>query len=181
MTQRGFLRKSAKRVFMTVCACLVLLAGLTGCDELGTSSTTAKPPLVSSDISSQPVSSQEESTPSSEPTSQVGEVLSSQTPSATPVQSKPATVTSKPAENKTPGTVASKPAGTTVTPQKPSATPSKAPAINNPKPPQSQMVWVVSKGKKYHSSPSCSNMKNPYQVTIENAKSSGRTPCSKCY
>lgn len=45
----------------------------------------------------------------------------------------------------------------------------------------STMVWIPKSGKKYHSSSSCSNMKNPSQVTIEKAQSLGYTPCSKCY
>lgn len=43
------------------------------------------------------------------------------------------------------------------------------------------MVWIPKSGKKYHRSSSCSNMKNPSQVTIEKAQSLGYTPCSKCY
>lgn len=43
------------------------------------------------------------------------------------------------------------------------------------------MVWVSGKGKKYHSKSSCSEMKNPYQISLEDAQSGGRTPCSKCY
>lgn len=43
------------------------------------------------------------------------------------------------------------------------------------------MVWIPKSGKKYHRNSSCSNMKNPSQVTIEKAQSLGYTPCSKCY
>lgn len=42
----------------------------------------------------------------------------------------------------------------------------------------SQTVYWTANGKKYHSSPTCSNMKNPMSGTISQ---SGRTPCSKCY
>ena len=45
----------------------------------------------------------------------------------------------------------------------------------------STMVWIPKSGKKYHRSSSCSNMKNPSQVTLEKAQSLGSTPCSKCY
>ena len=45
----------------------------------------------------------------------------------------------------------------------------------------STMVWIPKSGKKYHRSSSCSNMKNPSQVTPEKAQSLGYTPCSKCY
>lgn len=44
-----------------------------------------------------------------------------------------------------------------------------------------EMVWVSRKGKKYHSNPDCSNMKNPSHITLDEAISSGRGPCSKCY
>lgn len=43
------------------------------------------------------------------------------------------------------------------------------------------MVWIPKSGKKYHSSKSCSNMKNPSQVTIEEAERLGFEPCKKCY
>ena len=43
------------------------------------------------------------------------------------------------------------------------------------------MVWISGSGKKYHSNPNCSNMKNPSQVPISQAQSSGREPCKKCY
>lgn len=45
----------------------------------------------------------------------------------------------------------------------------------------STMVWIPKSGKKYHRSSSCSNMKNPSQVTLEKAQSLGYTPCRKCY
>ena len=45
----------------------------------------------------------------------------------------------------------------------------------------STKVWVTEKGKKYHCDKNCSNMKNPYQITKEEAINSGRSACSKCY
>lgn len=47
--------------------------------------------------------------------------------------------------------------------------------------PQEQMVWVSQSGSKYHSNSSCSNMKNPTQITISEAKNQGLEPCKKCY
>lgn len=44
-----------------------------------------------------------------------------------------------------------------------------------------EMVWIPKSGKKYHSDPSCSNMKNPSQVTKEEAEDRGYEPCKKCY
>ena len=44
-----------------------------------------------------------------------------------------------------------------------------------------QMVWIPRTGAKYHKKSTCSNMKNPSQVTIEEAKDDGFTACKKCY
>lgn len=43
------------------------------------------------------------------------------------------------------------------------------------------MVWVSKSGSKYHSKSSCSNMKNPSQISLDTAKSRGLGACSKCY
>lgn len=45
---------------------------------------------------------------------------------------------------------------------------------------QEPMVWISGSGTKYHSRSSCSNMRDPWQVTISEAQSIGRTPCKKC-
>lgn len=47
--------------------------------------------------------------------------------------------------------------------------------------PSEPMVWISHTGKKYHSSPYCSNMKGPSQVSLSEAQKRGKTPCSKCY
>lgn len=44
-----------------------------------------------------------------------------------------------------------------------------------------EMVWIPRTGHKYHSNPSCSNMKNPTQVTRAEAENRGYGACSKCY
>lgn len=44
-----------------------------------------------------------------------------------------------------------------------------------------QMVWIPNSGSKYHSNAGCSNMKNPTQVTIDQAVNMGYQPCKKCY
>ena len=43
------------------------------------------------------------------------------------------------------------------------------------------MVWIPNSGKKYHSKSSCSNMKNPTQVTESEAIRRGYGKCSKCW
>lgn len=42
------------------------------------------------------------------------------------------------------------------------------------------LVWVPLSGSKYHSKSTCSNMKNPRQVTLAEALSCGFTPCKRC-
>lgn len=44
-----------------------------------------------------------------------------------------------------------------------------------------RMVWIPTNGgTKYHSRSSCSKMKDPIQVTLEEAQALGFTPCKKC-
>lgn len=47
--------------------------------------------------------------------------------------------------------------------------------------PKADMVWIPKSGKKYHSHSGCSNMKDPSQVTKEEAEDRGYTPCKKCW
>lgn len=42
------------------------------------------------------------------------------------------------------------------------------------------MVWIPKSGSKYHSSSTCSNMKNPQEVTLSQAISRGYDPCKRC-
>ncbi len=44
-----------------------------------------------------------------------------------------------------------------------------------------ETVWIPRTGSKYHSNPNCSNMKDPTQVTRQEAQSRGYEPCKKCY
>ena len=62
-------------------------------------------------------------------------------------------------------------------PAQPVPTPEPVPQ----QPSQGNMVWISGSGKKYHSNPNCSGMKNPWQVSIGEAQSMGREPCKKCY
>ncbi len=45
----------------------------------------------------------------------------------------------------------------------------------------SSMVWIPKSGSRYHSTPSCSGMKNPTQISLSEAQSKGYTPCQRCY
>jgi hypothetical protein len=43
-------------------------------------------------------------------------------------------------------------------------------------------VWIAGPdGKKYHSSPTCSGMKNPVRITLDEAIRRVVEPCKKCY
>lgn len=42
-------------------------------------------------------------------------------------------------------------------------------------------VWIPNSGSKYHRYSSCSNMRNPRNVSENQAISMGYTPCKKCY
>ena len=45
-----------------------------------------------------------------------------------------------------------------------------------------EMVWIPTNGgTKYHSRASCSNMKDPQQVPLSEAKAQGFTPCKRCH
>lgn len=47
---------------------------------------------------------------------------------------------------------------------------------------QAVMVWIPTHGgTKYHSKSTCSNMDDPEEVTLEEAKAMGFTPCGRCY
>ena len=41
-------------------------------------------------------------------------------------------------------------------------------------------VWCSRSGSKYHYSSTCSGMKNPIAMTLQQAVDSGKQPCSKC-
>ena len=66
-------------------------------------------------------------------------------------------------------------------------TPVESQKIENTQPIQTQessnsaKVWIPNTGSKYHIRSSCSNMKNPTQVTKEAAENMGYDPCKKCY
>jgi DNA-entry nuclease len=44
-----------------------------------------------------------------------------------------------------------------------------------------QMVFIPKTGTKYHSDSTCGTMKDPREVTLEEAEKLGYTPCNKCY
>lgn len=52
---------------------------------------------------------------------------------------------------------------------------------NNVNPPSSGYVWIPYSGSKYHKSSTCSGMRSPRQVTVNEAINLGYGPCSRCY
>lgn len=43
------------------------------------------------------------------------------------------------------------------------------------------MVYVSRTGTKYHRDPTCGNMRDPIEMTLDEALASGRSACQKCY
>ena len=68
-------------------------------------------------------------------------------------------------------------------PSKPttSSTPAQKPQPETSIEQNSQMVWLPKTGSKYHSYSGCSNMKNPRQVSKEEAERLNYEPCKKCW
>lgn len=54
----------------------------------------------------------------------------------------------------------------------------EAPSVDNT---IGTQVYISETGSKYHSKSSCSNMKNPRQVSLSQAQSMGLQPCKKCH
>ena len=61
--------------------------------------------------------------------------------------------------------------------EEPNETPSETTAQRE----EVKMVWIVTTGEKYHKRASCSNMKYPKKVSLEEAERRGYDPCKKCY
>lgn len=100
--------------------------------------------------------------------------LPSPTPTAT------ITCTAEPTATPTAEPTATPTAEPTATPTvEPTAEPAAEPA---PVAEESQeKVWISKTGKRYHSNPSCSGMKSPREITLEEAKRRNLNPCQNCY
>lgn len=61
----------------------------------------------------------------------------------------------------------------------PAPTPDPEPEVSTEQ--TTQMVWIPNSGSKYHSYSGCSNMKNPRQVSKEEAVRLDYEPCKKCW
>lgn len=157
---------------------------IAGC---GDSSDTAETPPPSVSAVTEPSPSATVTPPPSSSTASTPSPALTPSPSPSPeepepVQETPPANTPSVPEPEDPSALASVPPVSSVAPSVPAA-----PEPNEPEPSVSQaaeqvaMVWISGSGKKYHSNPNCSNMKNPQQVSIDEAIAAGRTACSKCY
>lgn len=64
---------------------------------------------------------------------------------------------------------------------KPVAGSSNSNKTNEEQTPDGDTVWIPKTGSKYHNNPNCSNMKDPLQISKEEAENRGYEPCKKCY
>ena len=98
----------------------------------------------------------------------------------TTVPTEPTTVPTEPVTVPTePVTVATEP---TTVPTEPVIMPTEPTEPSTaPTDPESEMVWIPKSGEKYHTNPTCSNMKDPTQVTKEEAERRGYEPCKRCH
>ena len=185
-----------KKLFALLLACITALT-VVGCstDSGESSKVYADIPEISqtssyeSNVSSDP----ELSEPSSE--SDLSEAAETKAPSS--AASKPASSVSSASKTEAPvnenqsrvssskaPVVSSKPQAAAPSKQE---TVSKKPAADSKAPlhgePQGQNVWIASsgRGRKYHSDPDCSNMKDPIKISLSKAKAQGYTACKKCY
>lgn len=162
---------------------LVMIFSFTGCrtSTEGFSSSGSLADLDDIDSSSSLSLAESEKSSHELSSSQLDGKVEASEPSSVPAPSSsssqaPVVSSSKPNKPQAPAISSSKP-------NSPSSTaPSSKPKPPAPDPkPQGNMVWISKTGKKYHSTPSCSNMKNPSQVSLETAKARGFTACKKCW
>lgn len=194
--------KALKAGILAVAWVLIVLAGGTSDDTTSSSLPVASSSTPSSMIAaSSEVQEEEElpaeSTPTSEPASSQDAEIQGEADSApassqevqTAADSAPAS-----SQESQEAAAASEPAAPAASESAPAASSESAaapapvetapaPVVTTPAPAQQQevMVWISATGSKYHSRSSCSNMKNPSQVTLEQAQALGLTPCKKCY
>ena len=89
-------------------------------------------------------------------------------------------------DSSTPKPNSSTPKPSSSTPQPSSSTPQPDSSAPNPDNTTNdnqkvEMVWVSSSGTKYHSKSTCSGMKSPSQISLEDAKNQGYTSCQRCH
>ena len=124
-------------------------------------------------------------------------VTDSPSPSILPVATNTPKPTNRPVATSTPkptnrpaATSTPKPTSqpTVTSTPKPTNTPTPKPT-SKPKPPVETTkdtsdygtCWITERGKRYHSTSTCSGMKDPIQTSIGNAKDLGYSACGKCW
>ncbi|OUP26947.1 DUF4236 domain-containing protein [Faecalibacterium sp. An192] len=180
--------KALKAGILAVAWVLILLAGSASDDSTSSSlPTSSSGPASSMIAASSEVQEEEnlpaESTPVSEPASSQDAEVQAETDSA-PASSQEPQKEAAASEPAAPAASESAPAVSSESAAAPAPVETApAPVVTTPAPAQQQevMVWISATGSKYHSRSSCSNMKNPSQVTLEQAQALGLTPCKKCY
>lgn len=180
--------KALKAGILAVAWVLIVLAGSASDDSASSSLPTASSGPASSMIAASSEVQEEEnlpaeSTPASEPASSQDVEVQSETDSA-PASSQESQEAAAASEPTAPAASESIPAVSSESAAAPAPVETApAPVVTTPAPAQQQevMVWISATGSKYHSRSSCSNMKNPSQVTLEQAQALGLTPCKKCY
>lgn len=180
--------KALKAGILAVAWVLILLAGSASDDSASSSlPTSSSGPASSMIAASSEVQEEEnlpaESTPVSEPASSQDAEVQAETDSA-PASSQEPQKEAAASEPAAPAASESAPAVSSESAAAPAPVETApAPVVTTPAQPQQQevMVWISATGSKYHSRSSCSNMKNPSQVTLEQAQALGLTPCKKCY
>lgn len=74
------------------------------------------------------------------------------------------------------------PAPAETPPQEPAPAPLHTPSAPAPQSHgNTNLVWIPASGTKYHSNSGCSNMKNPTQVTQDEAVAMGYDACKRCH
>lgn len=114
-------------------------------------------------------------------TAPVSTEMPTEAPTEAPTEIPTAEPTQAPTEAPTPQpTEAPTEAPTAAPTAEPTPKPTEAPVAAEP---QGAMVWIAGSGNgtKYHSNPSCSNMKNPVEISLSEAQARGYGPCAKCY
>ena len=180
--------KALKAGILAVAWVLIVLAGSASDDNASSSlPTSSSGPAASVIAASSEVQEEEdlpaESTPASEPASSQDAEIQGEADSA-PASSQESQEAAAASEPTAPAASESIPAVSSEAAEAPAPVETApAPVVTTPAQPQQQevMVWISATGSKYHSRSSCSNMKNPSQVTLEQAQALGLTPCKKCY
>lgn len=163
-TDKVHLDKKKKGLILAVVWIILLIFGYASPDNQNPSQNPTASGVSSSISESATATPEATPDPTAEPTADP-----TAEPTATPTAEPTATPTVEPTVEPT--------AAPTI---EPTAKPAPAPAANPDS--NSVKVWIPTNGgTKYHSNPNCSKMKNPIEVTKDEAISQGFGACKRCY